>query len=197
MDKRDFVKRLYAGIFFLIGLGLILVVVLAIGMEKGLTQPKFQSTVLFREVGGLSEGAPVRLSGVTIGTVANIDFLEEHFQGRSVKVVLNIFRRYKDQFAQGSRFAIKTEGVLGEKLIDISVDDTSQKPDLSQPIIGEDPLDVQDLAETFTEAAVAFKETSTGISDVIEELRNISMTTRRLMRRIEERLIDGSLFKLF
>ncbi len=197
MDKRDFIKRLYAGIFFIIGLGLIMVVILAIGMEKGLTQPKFQVTVLFREVGGLSEGAPVRLSGVTIGTVAHIDFLKEHIRGRSVKVILNIFQRYKEQFAQGTRFAIKTEGVLGEKLVEISIDDVSGRLDLTQPIIGEDPLDVQDLANTFTEAAVSFKDASASIDDVIDELQNISRATRRLMHRVEERLLDGTLFKIF
>ena len=77
MEKRDFVKRFYAGIFFIIGIFLILAVVFAIGIEKGMTQPKFQVKVLFRDIGGLSLGAPVRLSGVNVGTVGKIDFVEE------------------------------------------------------------------------------------------------------------------------
>jgi len=197
MDKKDFVKRLYAGIFFLIGLGLIVVVVLAIGMEKGLTQPKFQTAVLYRDVGGLSVGAPVRLSGVTIGTVANIDFLNEEFKGRGVKVTLNIFRRYRRQFERAAQFAIKTEGILGQKLVDISVTEQGKMLDLNEPIIGDDPLDVQDLAETFGDTAVSLSETSRAIDDMIEELRNITTATKRLMNRIEEKLIDGSLFKIF
>lgn len=197
MDKKDFVKRLYAGIFFLIGVALILVVILAIGMEKGLTQPKFQATVVYREVGGLSVGAPVRLSGVTIGTVANIDFLNEPVKGRGVKVTLNIFRRYKQQFEKADQFAIKTEGILGEKLVDITVSDGVKKLDLNEPMIGDDPLDVQDLAETFGDTAVSLSETSQAIDDMIEELRNITATTKRLMNRIEEKLLDGSLFKIF
>jgi len=197
MDKKDFVKRLYAGIFFLIGIGLIIVVVLAIGMEKGLTQPKFQAAVLYRDVGGLSVGAPVRLSGVTIGTVAKIDFLDEQMKGRGVKVTLNIFRRYRKQFEQSSQFAIKTQGILGEKLVDIALSEQGKNFDLNQPIIGDDPLDVQDLAETFGDTAVSLSETSQAIDEMIEELSNITAATKRLMNRIEEKLMDGSLFKIF
>jgi len=197
MDKKDFVKRLYAGIFFLIGIGLIIVVVLAIGMEKGLTQPKFQAAVLYRDVGGLSVGAPVRLSGVTIGTVAKIDFLDEQIKGRGVKVTLNIFRRYRKQFEKSFQFAIKTQGILGEKLVDIALSEQGQNFDLNQPIIGDDPLDVQDLAETFGDTAVSLSETSQAIDEMIEELSNITTATKRLMNRIEEKLMDGSLFKIF
>jgi len=197
MDKKDFVKRLYAGIFFLIGIGLIIVVVLAIGMEKGLTQPKFQAAVLYRDVGGLSVGAPVRLSGVTIGTVAKIDFLDEQMKGRGVKVTLNIFRRYRKQFEKSSQFAIKTQGILGEKLVDITLSEQGKNFDLNQPIIGDDPLDVQDLAETFGDTAVSLSETSQAIDEMIEELSNITAATKRLMNRIEEKLMDGSLFKIF
>jgi len=197
MDKKDFVKRLYAGIFFLIGIGLIVVVVLAIGMEKGLTQPKFQAAVLYRDVGGLSVGAPVRLSGVTIGTVAKIDFLDEQMKGRGVKVTLNIFRRYRKQFEKSSQFAIKTQGILGEKLVDIALSEQGKNFDVNQPIIGDDPLDVQDLAETFGDTAVSLSETSRAIDEMIEELSNITTATKRLMNRIEEKLMDGSLFKIF
>lgn len=197
MEKRDFVKRLYAGIFFVIGVVLIFVVILAIGIEKGFTQPKFQMTVLFREVGGLSVGAPIRRSGVNVGTVGSIDFIDEKIEGRGVRVVLNIFARYRKQLEKSSRFAIKTEGILGEKLIEISAEESGNKIDLNRPVIGEDPLDVQDLAEAFGDTAVSLTETSKAINSAIKELRTASRTMKRLLNRIEERVIEGDLFKFF
>ncbi|MFH1359649.1 MAG: MlaD family protein [Candidatus Omnitrophota bacterium] len=197
MEKRDFVKRLYAGIFFIIGIVLILVVVLAIGMEKGITQPKFTVRVVFREVGGLSVGAPVRLSGVNIGTVGRIDFLNEKINGRAVAVTLHIFRRYKSQLEKSSRFAIKTEGVLGEKIVKISMDEAEQKIDLSDIIIGEDPLDVQDLAESFGDTAKSLTETSKTINQIISELQDIAKTSKRLLDRIENHIIEGNIFSVF
>lgn len=199
MDKRDYVKRLYAGVFFLIGIFLIFMVIFAISAEKGFTQPKFTMKVIFREVGGLSVGAPIRLSGVNIGMVGKIDFLEEKIHGRGVAVSLNIFTRYRKQMEKSLRFAITTEGVLGGKLINISTNEQADSPslDLSKPIIGEDPLDVQNLAEIFRDTAVSLTETSKGINAVIEELQRLSKTSKRLLNRIEERIIEGNLFKVF
>ena len=197
MEKRDFIKRLYAGMFFVIGIVLICVVVLAIGIEKGMTQPKFQARVVFHEVGGLSVGAPIRLSGVNIGTVSRIDFLDEKIEGRGVLVTLNVFKRYKKQLEKASHFAIKTEGLLGGKLIDITTEDREEPIDLTTSIIGEDPLDVQDLAEAFGDTAVSLTESSKAINSIIEELKQISRTSKRLLNRIEERIIEGNLFKVF
>lgn len=197
MEKRDFVKRFYAGIFFIIGIALILAVIFAIGIEKGMTQPKFQVKVLFRDIGGLSVGAPIRLSGVNVGTVGKIDFVEEKNEGRGVLVTLNIFRRYRKQVEKSVRFAIKTEGLLGGKIVSITADELNRKIDLSQMIIGEDPLDVQDLAEAFGDTAVSLTETTKGINSIIEELQQISKTSKRLLNRIEERIIEGNLFKVF
>ena len=197
MERKDYFRKLLAGTFFLTGILLISVVVLTIGIERGLTQPKFQIAVLYREVGGLSIGAPVALSGVTVGTVGAIDFLDEEVEGRGVKVVLNVYEKYKKQLEKSSRFAIKTEGVLGEKSIEISRSTNGDRIDLNGPVIGEDPLDVQDLAELFGDTAVALKDTSVTINSIVTEMQRISSTTKRLLNRIEQRIIDGNLFKVF
>ena len=165
MEKKK-LRRIFSGIFFLAGLGLILSVIFIIGKERGLVQPKFQVSVLFRDVGGLIEGAPVQLAGVQVGAVADIRFLDQEFQDRLVKVKLNIFDKYKRQLDQNVRFAIKTEGILGEKLIEIHVSSHGEKIDLNKPIIGEDPLNVQDLAEVFADAAEAFTRTSEDFNKV-------------------------------
>ena len=197
MEKKDFVKKLLAGIFFILCVVLIVSVVFVLGIEKGLTEPRFQMTVLFNRVGGLTIGAPVRLSGVTVGTVADIDFLPRAVDGRGVKVNLSLFRKYQAQLYKSSQIAIITEGVLGEKIIEITTDPDLRRTDLTQPIIGEDPLDMQSLAITFGDAAVALLETTKTIDMIVREMKDISGTTRRLLLRIEQRIVDGNLFKVF
>lgn len=199
MEKKEFSRNLYAGLFFVIGIVLICVVVLSIGMEKGFTQPKFKLTVLFREVGGLIVGAPIRLSGVNVGTVGKIDFLEKEIGGRNVEVTLNLFKRYKDQIDQAYSFKIKTEGVLGQKIVEISKDRTGLRRtvDIDRPIIGEDPLDVQDLAQTFGDTAVSLQNTASSIGLVMDELEDQFKKLKRVLNRLEERLIEGGLFKVF
>src|SRR5579864_4941025 len=115
-------KKLAAGLFFIVGLGLIAVSVFFIGLDRGLTQPKFQVIALFNDVGGLVEGSPIRISGVDVGVVGTIDFLSQPVEGRSLKVRMNIFKKYEFEFRKCSKLSIRTEGVLGQKLIEISQD---------------------------------------------------------------------------
>jgi len=197
MEQKDMLKKMIAGLFFLLCILLIVGVAFIIGLEKGFTEPKISMTVLFKKVGGLSLGAPVRLSGVNVGTVSDIDFLNEELEGRGVKVVLSLYARYKKQLHKTVNIAIITEGVLGDKIVELSTHPKFNRADLSQIIIGEDPLDVQSLAETFGEAALALLETSKRIDVIIKDLKSISISSKRLLNRIEQRIIEGNLFKLF
>lgn len=197
MERKYIVRKFFAGLFFTMCIVMISGVVFILGIEKGFTEPKFPMTILFRRVGGLNGGSPVRLSGVNIGTVDNIDFLEKEIEGRGVQVRLSIFEKYRNQVRKSQSIAIITEGILGEKMIEITTSSTAKVPDLKRPIIGQDPLDVQVLAETFGDAAGSLLETSHAIDMIIEEMKSISGTTKRLLNRIEQRVIDGNLFKVF
>lgn len=223
IDKKDLTKELLAGIFFFLGIFLLVALVVVLGGNKGLAQSRFQVTVLYRNVGGLMEGAPVRLSGVNVGTVDRVEFLNREFDGRRVEVTLNILSKYRKQLENNLRFTIQTEGILGEKLIEIDVLREGPQVDLKNPVIGEDPLDVEDMAEVFAKAAESFTAaadqlsqidvvglssvmedssrslliTSRGINEIMEELQEITKKTKRLLDRVEQRIIDGNLFKVF
>ena len=223
METREFKMKFLAGAFFVIGCALLFWIIYTIGKDKGFTQPKFRITVLFSNVGGLIEGAPVRLSGVNVGTVADINFLDSTVEDRRVRVRLNILNKYRSQLEQKVRFSIKTEGILGEKLVEIKSGESGARVDLSKPIMGEGPLNVQDLAQVFADAAESFTKTSEvfnradmeglsdtmletaqslsktakGIDTVLTEMYYISIKSKRLLDRLEQRVIDGNLFKVF
>jgi phospholipid/cholesterol/gamma-HCH transport system substrate-binding protein len=197
MEQNDFIKKFIAGLFFILCLGGIAVVVFVIGVEKGLTQPKFEMTIVFTKVGGLVAGAPVRLSGVTVGTVRDIGFLDQELAGRDVEVKLNVYSKYQKQLFKSVKFAIITEGVLGAKFVEITTSPGFRRTDLSRPVIGVDPLDVQNLTETFGDAAGSLLETSRSINEMIREIKDVSGSMRRLMNRLEQRVIEGNLFKVF
>lgn len=190
-------KRIAAGIFFIACLVMIVISIFIIGIGRGLTEPKFQVIALFNQVGGLVEGAPIRISGVDVGVVGAVDFLSEPIEGRSLKVRLDIFKKYEFEFRKCSKISIETEGVLGQKLIEISEDHSLKVFDPTAPIIGEDPLDVQDMAAVITSTAVSLQATSQGVQDVLKEWKYISIKTKKLLNRVDEKLIDNTLFKVF
>lgn len=197
MEEISAAKRFFAGLFFILGLGAIGAVIFIIGLDRGLTQPKIKVIALFNEVGGLIEGSPIRISGVNVGVVGGIDFLHQPIEDKSLKITLNIFKQYEYQLHKCSRISIRTEGVLGQKLIEISEDHTRKMFDLTKPIIGEDPLDVEDMAAVITRTAIALQKTSEDINDVMTEWKYISRKTRRLLNRVEDKLVQGNLFKIF
>ncbi len=204
MEKKDAIKKFWAGFFFISCIVVIVGVIFVIGVERGFTERKFGMTVLFREVGGLVEGAPVRLSGVTVGSVATIDFLNEDVAGRTVRVRLKLFKKFEKQLHKSVHFSIMTEGVLGDKVVEIRTATDAVRPDLSQPVIGEDPLDVQNLAQKFGDAAQSLQETSKSIQETAQSVDNLSddlqdasKEMRRLMMRVEEKVVEGNLFKVF
>ena len=197
MANNDVVKQFWAGIFAILGLGIVIGVIFFIGFQKGLTEPKFPVEVIFDKVSGLTEGAPVRLSGVTVGTVLKIDFLEQEVMGRGLMVTLEIYKKFERQVTRSTKISIFTEGVLGAKYVEIGRVVGKPPIDILKPVIGEPLLDVYDLAEVLQDTAGSFNQTTHGIDTIMHELQYISRKTKRLLDRIEQRVIDGNLFKVF
>ncbi|MBF0486149.1 MAG: MCE family protein [Candidatus Omnitrophica bacterium] len=197
MAKDDVVKQLVAGVFLILGIAVVGWAVFFIGVQKGLTEPQFEVTVLFDKVGGLMEGAPVRLSGVNVGVVKAIDFLDEEMMERGIRVTLSIRERYEKQVRRSTKMSVQTEGVLGAKYIEIGREPGEIPVDIAHPILGQPMLDVYDLAEILQDTATSFNDTTRGINSMMTELKYISRKTKRLIDRTEQRIIDGNLFKVF
>ncbi len=197
MEDKMSIKKTAAGLFFVFGIALIGISVFFIGLDRGLTEQKFEVIALFKEVGGLRTGAPIRISGVNVGVVKEVDFLDEPIENRSLKVVLNIFKKYEFQFRKCSRLSIRTEGVLGQKLVEISENHDVPVFKSNEPIIGEDPLDVEDMAGVITRTALSLQRTSVGINNLMEDMQGATHKAKRVMNRVEEKLVEGNLFKIF
>jgi phospholipid/cholesterol/gamma-HCH transport system substrate-binding protein len=196
-EKQEALKQMGAGIFFIFCVMLIVVVVFVLGTGKGFAESKFTMTVLFRKVGGLNVGAPVRVSGVNVGTVSDISFLDQEIAGRSVKVQLRLLEKYHKQLRKSHDIEIIPDGLLGEMIMEISTDHRVDIEDLSRPMIGKDPIDGVELAKSFGDAAISLKEASETLGSLTGEMDKIFTTTKRLLNRVEERVIEGNLFKLF
>jgi len=197
MLKDDAIKQFWAGLFFLIGAALVAGVILFIGFNKGFSQPKIKITVLFDKVGGLTEGAPVRLAGVTVGVVDTIGFLDQEVMGRGVRVDLSVLKAFEGQVARATRVSVQTEGVLGSKYVEIGRRPDEKTLDLGAPVLGDPMLDVYDIAEVLRDTAKGFNQTTQDISTIMADLKHMSRKSKRIMDRFEQRLIDGTLIKVF
>ena len=75
----------------------------------------------FDNAGGLSEGAPVRLQGVDIGSVSRIQVVADPDKRLTpVEVTMKLSTMYRNNLRSDSVTSLATAGVLGETYIDIN-----------------------------------------------------------------------------
>ena len=118
-DGRRLVLQMRIGAFILLGLVVFLAIIYLLGAQARYFERKYALRAEFTEVGGLIEGATVRLAGVQIGRVTSVD-LPPH-PGGKVRVTLTLARRFADRVRRNSEARIVTQGLLGDKLVEITI----------------------------------------------------------------------------
>jgi phospholipid/cholesterol/gamma-HCH transport system substrate-binding protein len=105
------------GLFVLLGMTAIVFLVTQItNREFSWRSDSYRLTAQFENVGGLKAGAPVSMSGVTIGRVEAIGYDMNLFKA---VVTLRIDERY-DQIPNDSDASIYTAGLLGGQYVGIT-----------------------------------------------------------------------------
>lgn len=102
------------GIFTIVGMLLIFIVISFLGLVSFIGMG-YGIDVSFDQVKGLKPDNVVRYAGVDIGRIKDINFNDK--TGK-VDVRLNIEKKYK--IPVGARFMIGSDGLLGEKFIDVA-----------------------------------------------------------------------------
>ena len=111
------------GVLILVALGLLAGFVVIMG---GLSfEPTYTVYVKFDNPGGLQSGAPVKISGVKVGRVSEIQFrggMIDPATGEPeapIRVVAKIEKRYEKAIHENARFFVTSQGVLGEMFLAI------------------------------------------------------------------------------
>jgi phospholipid/cholesterol/gamma-HCH transport system substrate-binding protein len=108
--------ELGTGLFVLLGFAALFFLVTQItNREIGFGDSGYRLTASFEQIGGLKAGAPVSMSGVTIGRVESIGY---DFSDYTARVVLRIDTRY-DRIPDDSDASIFTAGLLGGQYVGI------------------------------------------------------------------------------
>jgi len=147
----------FAGLFFLI-LGVVFA-----GGDKGLL---FRKTTLIKarlaDVGGLKKGSSVSMGGMTLGRVTDIAFVDGE-KGNQIEVTMEIRSDARERIKTDSQPAIRTQGMLGDRYIDISMG-SEEAPSLAGtvPLTG-DPA--TDFDKTLRQATEVMEETEGLLKD--------------------------------
>jgi phospholipid/cholesterol/gamma-HCH transport system substrate-binding protein len=100
----------------------------------------------FDNVAGLNDGAEVRVAGIHEGTVTRIQ-LPQHSQEK-VRVVMDMRRDTKQVIKRDSVAAIRSEGLIGDKYVEISVGSEEAARVANGDTVGsEPPIQLSDLVK--------------------------------------------------
>jgi phospholipid/cholesterol/gamma-HCH transport system substrate-binding protein len=194
-------NQLKVGIFVLVGLALLTAVVFLIGEDSHFWESKVYFIAPFKDVQGLKAGGPVRLGGVDIGTVGSVAYDRKSADDR-IFVKLAIVKQEARRVRQGAVAHISNKGLLGDKMVEISVPNESAAPltDGSE-LKTEEPADimsqVNDLSAQVKRTLDNIENATRGFGDPRfgEDVKRSAEDLRLILDGIARS--DGAMHRLF
>jgi phospholipid/cholesterol/gamma-HCH transport system substrate-binding protein len=190
-ERRENAVKLRVGVFVILALLTFLGLIYALGARARLFESRYTIHAEFTEVGGLLEGATVRLAGVQIGRVTAVTLPGQ--PGGKVRVDLTIAKRFSDRIRKNSVARIETQGLLGDKIVEITVGDASAPPVApGEMLVSRDPADFSriiasgaETAKNVAELAISLRETADKVnqSKIIE---NAAATVGKLGNVVDQ-----------
>jgi len=124
MKRSSFITwdQLKVGVLIVIAIIILAFAAVRLGQAGNLFGKRFQLVSFVANASGLRIGGPVTVAGQLAGTIKDIQFLPPDLDTtRNLKLLLEVDRKLSDQVRADSRAKIKTMGLLGDKVFDISV----------------------------------------------------------------------------
>jgi len=169
--RADHRTKSRVGIIVFAGLILFVGAILTIGGKRGFFLARASYFARFPNSQGIVAGGQVRLAGVAVGAVHEIQVPKK--PGQDLTIVFDIERRYQHLLKADSKVEIKTIGLLGDKYLEVtagSPDQPDLPPDSEIPAIRSAELD-KILASS---------------GDLVENVLAISKSLRNILGRTEK-----------
>ncbi len=115
MTAKTPIQNLKLGIFVVLGTILLIIAAYLIGNGQSLFVKKFTVNAVFNNVNGLQVGNNVRFSGIDIGTVDNIQMMNDS----TIVVYMAINKKMKEHIRSDAVATIGSDGLVGSMLVNI------------------------------------------------------------------------------
>ena len=194
---------LRVGIFVTVLLAVLTFAVIMLGSKNGLFASKSSLFVYFGDIYGLVVGAPVRLAGLDVGRVSMIEFADD-LRKREARVELSIQDRFLPRVRRDSHAFIDSKGLLGDKLVNISIGSVAEPPlKDGDTIAARKGLSIEQLAGKMEQAVTSITHVTDQAGVVLDglttpqvkaDLQRIVHSTAALIEGVEKQ--DGVMHRL-
>lgn len=172
------------GLFIFLGSALIVISIFTIGNKESLFVQSITISSRFSNIEGLRSGAPVRLSGYTIGSVSNIVLADDSVG--SVIVTMRIDQELRHFIRIDSEASIQTEGLVGKKIVSITPGSHAQ------PVVGEgsfirskNPMNISKLMEDSESIISYMKDITKDFSQIVRKVNTGNGSVSKLVNDAE------------
>ena len=176
-DTPQFKARL--GIFIIVGLIIFALAIFLIGRQKHLFDPIFKLTTTFNNISGLQVGSNVRFSGINVGTVENINIIND----TTVKVDMIIKISVQPFIKSDCQATIGSDGIIGNKILIISQGSSSSKTVKDGQFIKSlEPLEMEAIMQSLNRTALNAEVITDQLAQVMSDINQGNGTIGRLIR---------------
>ena len=161
------------GVFIFGTLTVLAAGIFLIGNKRFLFDSTYRIKAGFKNVAGLNNGAQVRVGGIRKGTVKQIEL--PHQSNGEMTVVMDMESSTRDVVKKDSIAAIQTEGLLGNKYVEISFGSGDAPPVMDGETIGSlPPQDISDVLKKTNEILETTQQTMGNMQESMDNLKAIS-----------------------
>jgi phospholipid/cholesterol/gamma-HCH transport system substrate-binding protein len=170
--------ELKVGLFVFIGLALLAVAVIQFSKGASLFRGTYTLRLHAVNVGGLKERAGVLLAGVQVGSVSTINLSDD---GKSVIIVLSIYKDFKNRIFHDARFVIEQSGFLGDQYVSI-IPTTNTLPLLEDgaDVDCQEPFNLQEVARSASGFIQRIDETAKKLDASVSDLQRVVLNEQTL-----------------
>jgi phospholipid/cholesterol/gamma-HCH transport system substrate-binding protein len=147
--KNETGRKLKLGMFVCVGLLLFVIAVYYVGKRKNFFVSTITVKTIFSSVNGLNPGNNVRFSGITIGTVEEIELLND----TAVIVYMTIKKSMQPFIKTDAAAGIGSDGLMGDKVLTIFPGSAHTKPVKDQSFIAaKKAVDMEDVMSSIKQS---------------------------------------------
>ncbi|MBY0434082.1 MAG: MlaD family protein [Cyclobacteriaceae bacterium] len=163
-------NNIQLGFFVMMGLVFLLAALYLIGKNRNLFDQTFEVSATFYNVNGLMKGNNVRFSGIDVGTIKRVEIISD----TSVKVTMIIEDRVHPFIKKNSIAAVGTDGLMGNKLVNISNLSTASTEIIEEGdmLVTTRPVETTDMLRTLDQTNTNLYQITNDIKKITEKLNN-------------------------
>jgi phospholipid/cholesterol/gamma-HCH transport system substrate-binding protein len=181
-SKKGKYSELKVGIVLVVALAIAIVAILKVDEQRGLFGDQYELVTYFNRINGLTVGAPVWLAGVDVGSVTDVQFVSD-LEEKKIMVRMSINSTIQDRIRANSVATIESQGLLGSKLVSLTVGDPSEpRLESGDEIYGRMP---DDIPQILSDASGVVDDVSFAIREIRKVMGHVEQgrgTVGRLVR---------------